>query len=159
MKKIALTLSTLALLIVSSCGSSKTVRVSERIMKGDWVLNSITYSQPGTYNTTLLNDASKGCFEGSMWQFIPNNNTGTYTINKSTCDAGTRHFVFTVEEKNADMGYYDFLLKPTDEKFKSETNQGFRLTLSGLTETTMQWQQTVNVAGSTLTINMNFIKQ
>lgn len=159
MKKLVTALSISILLIVASCGTSKTVRTSKKVIKGDWVLSSITYSQAGTYNTTLLNDASKACFEGSTWQFIPNNNTGMYTINNSSCSTGERHFVFTIQEVNAETGLYDFLLKPTDERHKSETNQGFRLKLSALSDTAMQWQQSVNVSGSSLIINMNFTKQ
>ncbi|MBP0902756.1 lipocalin family protein [Mariniflexile gromovii] len=142
-----------------SCGTSKTVRVSKKVIKGDWVLNSITYNQAGTYNATLLNDASKACFEGSIWQFVPNNNTGVYTINGTNCATGERYFVFTIQEVDAETGLYDFLLKPTNEKHKSETNQGFRLKLAALSDNAMQWQQTVNVNGSTLTINMGFSKQ
>lgn len=159
MKKIVTALSICALLIVASCGTSKTVRTSKTVIKGNWVLNSITYNQAGTYNTTLLNDASKACFEGSTWQFIPNNNSGIYTINDTNCSIGERHFIFTIQEVDAETGLYDFLLKPTDEKHKSETNQGFRLKLSALSDTAMQWQQSVSVAGSSLTINMNFTKQ
>jgi hypothetical protein len=159
MKKIALVLSVFMLLVITSCGSSKTVRVSKKVIKGDWTLSSITYNQAGTYNTVLLNDASKACFEGSTWKFVPNNNTGIYTINDESCSTGERYFVFTIQEVDAETGLYDFLLKPTNEKYKSDTNQGFRLKLSALSDTDMVWQQTVNVAGSTLTINMNFIKQ
>ncbi|WP_372755974.1 lipocalin family protein [Mariniflexile sp.] len=144
---------------VLSCGSSKTVRVSKKVIKGDWVLNSITYNQSGNYNVTLLNDASKACFEGSTWSFVPNNNTGAYTINDPSCATGERHFVFTIQEVDAETGLYDFLLKPTNEKHKSETNQGFRLKLSALSDTDMVWQQSVNVSGSAFTLNMNFSKQ
>jgi hypothetical protein len=157
MKKIVTVLS--ILFLVASCGSSKTVRTSKKVIKGNWVLSSITYSPAGTYNTTLLNDASKTCFEGSTWQFVPNNNTGTYTINDASCSTGNRYFVFTIQEVDAETGLYDFLLKPTNEKHKSETNQGFRLKLSALSDTNMQWQQTVNASGSSVTVNMNFTKQ
>jgi hypothetical protein len=155
MKRIILFLFTLTLI---SCGSSKTVRVSKKVIKGDWTLSSITYSTAGKYNVTLLNDTSKDCFEGSTWKFIPNNNTGTYTINETSCSTGTRNFVFTIQEVNKETGLYDFLLKPTDEKQKSETNQGFRLSLTSLTDTIMQWQQTVSVDGKPFTITMNFTK-
>lgn len=141
------------------CGSSKTVRTSKKVIKGEWVLNSITYSLPGKYNVTLLNDTNKDCFEGSTWKFIPNNNTGTYEINQSSCSTGLRNFVFTIQEVNAETGLYDFLLKPTNEKGKSETNQGFRLSLTALSDATMQWQQTVYVEGKPFTITMNFNKQ
>lgn len=146
------------LLMAWSCGSSKTVRDSKKVIKGSWTLSSITYSKTGKYNVTLLNDTSKDCFEGSTWQFVPNNNTGTYTINESSCSTGLRNFVFTIQEVNAESGYYDFLLKPTNEKNKSETNQGFRLSLMALSDTNMQWQQTVYVDGAPFIINMNFTK-
>ena len=112
-----------------SCGTSKTVRDSKKVLKGSWTLNSITYSKTGKYNVTLLNDTNKDCFEGSTWQFVPNNNTGSYAINESSCSTGIRNFVFTIQEVNAETGLYDFLLKPTNEKGKSETNKGFRIQL------------------------------
>ncbi len=156
MKKLFLFTFTLCLL---SCGTSKTVRQSKKVIKGDWNLNSISYNQTGTFNVSLLGDASKDCFEGSSWQFIPNNNTGIYTINDSNCPTGERHFIFTIQEVDPDTGLYDFLLKPTNEKKKSETNNsGFRLKLSQLSDTNMQWQQTVSLEGKPFTINMNFTK-
>jgi hypothetical protein len=155
MKKIILIFLTIGIV---SCGASKTVRDSKKSIKGDWTLSSITYSKTGKYNVTLLNDTSKDCFEGSTWKFIPNNNTGTYTINESSCSTGIRNFVFTIQEVNAETGLYDFLLKPTNEKNKSENNQGFRLKLSSMSETDMQWEQTVLVDGLPFIIHMNFTK-
>ena len=145
-------------LILTACGTSKTVRVSRKVIKGNWTLNTITYSEAGTYNVTLLDDATKKCFEGSTWQFVPNNNTGMYNINDSNCLAGERHFVFTIQEVDEKTGLYDFLLKPTNDKHKSETKKGFRLKLSALSDTMMQWQQTVAVEGKPFTISMNFNK-
>ncbi|AEH00645.1 MULTISPECIES: lipocalin family protein [unclassified Lacinutrix] len=156
MKKLLLLLLTTGFL--ASCGTPKVVRQSEKTIKGQWVLNSINYSEPGTYNVKLLNDTSKECFEQSTWQFIPNNNTGIYSIVNSTCDTGDRNFIFTIQETDETTGLYHFLLKPTNAKGKSEFNQGFRLKLSQLSDLAMQWQQTVNVDGKPFTINMNFSK-
>lgn len=141
-----------------SCGSSKNIRQSKRIMKGTWVLQQINYNEKGTYEINFFNDISQPCLEGSQWQFVPNNNTGTYTINKSYCNNGDRFFVFTVQEIDVATGLYDFLLKPTNLKHKSNTNHGFRLRLTHLNDTNMQWKQTVNVNGSPFTIQLNFIK-
>ena len=106
----------------------------------------------------MLNDTSKDCFEGSTWQFIPNNNTGTYTINESSCTTGVRNFVFTILEESAETELYNFLLKPTNDKNKSDTDQGFRFKLTALSDTAMQWQQTVYADGIPFIINMNFTK-
>jgi hypothetical protein len=155
MKKIALVLLTLSFI---ACGGSKTVRTSKKVIKGDWTLNSITYSKAGTYNVTLLNDENKDCFENSTWQFVPNNNTGIYSINGVGCSSGDRNFIFTIAEIDEQTGLYDFLLKPTNAKGKSDTNKGFRLRLAALSETEMQWEQTVSVDGSPFVITMNFAK-
>lgn len=141
-----------------SCGSSKTIRDSKKIIKGEWTLNKIDYSALGTFNVSLFNDVSKECFEGSTWQFVPNNNTGTYSINSSNCSTGMRYFNFTIKEIDEQTGLYDFLLKPTNQKGQSETNQGFRLKLTALSESNMQWQQTIYKEGKPFIINMNFTK-
>lgn len=156
MKKIIL-----LVLIVSTvwaCGSTKTVRASKKVIKGGWTLNQINYSAYGTFKITFFKDASKACLEGSEWNFIPNNNSGTYAINKTDCIAGDRNFVFTIQEVDEVTGLYDFLLKPTNVKHKSETNEGFRLKLTQLTDTDMQWEQMASIDGKTFTINMNFSK-
>jgi hypothetical protein len=156
MKKLFLLTIVVATLV--SCGSPKTVLESKKVIKGYWELNSITYSESGKFNVTMLGDASKECFEGSQWRFIPNNNTGVYTIDRAGCDVGDRHFIFTIQEIDRTTGYYDFLLKPTNERKKSESNHGFRMQLSQLSETDMQWQQHLTVEGKPFTIYMNFIK-
>lgn len=156
MKK--LFLFTLVVSMVLACGAPKTVVQSRKVIKGYWSLDNVTYSETGTFNIKLLNDTSKECFEGSSWRFIPNNNSGIYTINSNNCSVGDRYFIFDIQEVNAETGLYDFMLKPTNEKHKSENNTGFRLRLSQLTDTSMQWEQTVSLEGNPFTIMMNFSK-
>lgn len=146
-------------LIFFSCGGTKTVRQSKKVIKGNWVLNQVTHNETGNYNISLLNDATQACFEGSNWQFIPNNNSGNYSLSSGNCDNLQRFFIFTIQEIDPATGLYNFILKPTDNKRKSATNHGFRLKLTQLSETNMQWQQTVSVSGKPFTLNMNFIKQ
>ena len=144
--------------IAVSCGTPKTVIQSKKVMKGYWSLNDISYSEAGTYNVTLLNDTSKECFEGSTWRFIPNNNTGIYTINDPNCLTGDRNFIFAIQQVDESSGLYDFLLKPTEKRGKPGEKIGFRLRLSQLSDTNMQWEQTVNVDGKPFKIMMNFTK-
>ena len=148
----------MVVILFTSCSASKTVRTSKKVIKGSWTLNAVNYDRTNTLKVDLLNDSSSKCFEGSTWQFIPNNNTGTYTINNSGCSTGVRHFIFTIAETDAANGLYSFLLKPTNEKGKSETNKGYRLRLMQLSENSMQWQQTVNANGKPFSITMNFSK-
>jgi hypothetical protein len=143
---------------VFACGTPKTVNESKKVIKGNWTLNEITYSEEGNFLIQLLNDTSKECFEGSSWKFIPNNNTGIYTINDSNCPTGDRHFIFVIQEVDQTTGLYDFLLKPTNEKKKSVTNVGFRMHLTQLTNYNMKWEQTVSLEGKPFNIVMNFSK-
>ena len=143
-------------IILFSCGASKNIRNQEKIIKGNWTLSKITYSKTGNYNVTLFKDALAGCFIRSGWKFVPNNNTGIYTINDTNCNSGEREFVFDIQEINEVSGYYDFLLKPDNN---NENNIGFRVELKELTETTMQWQQALTIDGEPFLINMDFIKQ
>jgi len=156
MKKIVLLI--VVLLTVFACGSSKTIRTSHKVIKGNWTLTNITYSEYGTFKITFFRDVSKECFEGSNWQFIPNNNTGTYTITNAQCYKGDRNFIFTIQEIDAETGLYDFLLKPTNAKHKSEDNKGFRVKLEALSDDSMQWTQTASIDDKTIKINMNFSK-
>lgn len=141
-----------------ACNPPKVVQDSYKVMKGYWTLDEITYDTAGKFNVSLFNDATAECFEGSTWRFIPNNNTGNYTIEKTGCDGGERHFVFTVQEIDKQTGLYHFMLKPTNEKKKSDTNAGFRLELAQLGDYSMTWKQTVRVDGEPFTINMRFSK-
>lgn len=158
MKKLILILT--ATLLVASCGPSKTATEARKTFKGDWVLNEVTYpNTTGDFNVTLLNDASAECFEGSMWSFVSNNNTGEYTVQGPNCPSGERYFNWSIDEENTPEGMFDFLLKPTDERHRSTTgNEGFRLNLKSLSETSMVWEQTVTLEGAPFVIRMNFTK-
>lgn len=158
MKKLIL-LAVMAL-VVLACGVPKTVIQSKKVMKGSWSLDTISYDQPGKYNISLLDDGSSDCFEGSTWRFIPNNNSGVYTINNNDCSIGDRNFIFTIAEIDQATSLYDFLLKPTVKQGSANKTEktGYRLRLSQLGESTMQWQQTVMVDNEPFTFNMNFTK-
>lgn len=144
--------------ITLSCGTPKTVIESKKVIKGYWSLDKISYSEAGTFTVQLLDDTSRECFEGSTWRFIPNNNSGIYTIDNSNCPSGERNFIFAIQEIDQSTGLYDFLLKPTNAKKKSEDNTGFRLHLAQLNNSSMKWEQTVNLEGKPFTISMNFSK-
>jgi len=160
MKKIFILLVTIGLL--ASCGgTSKVAKEARKSFDGQWTLTSVTYpNNPGQFNVTLFNEAQASCFENSNWDFVSNNNRGTYTVSGTGCDGETNQFIWSIDEENTPQGIYDFLLKPTNEDYKSTTgNEGFRLNLQSLTDTNMTWSQTVSLDGSPFTIKMNFTKQ
>src|SRR5690554_2940914 len=141
-----------------SCGAPKTVQESKKVIKGYWNLDEISYNKSGTFNVTVFNDTSSECFEGSTWRFIPNNNTGNYTIENGSCPTGQRFFRFDIQEIDKQTGLYDITIKPTNEKYKADSQTGFRVRLAQLTESSMVLQQTVSVEGKPFKFNMNFSK-
>lgn len=162
MRKIIFLLFTL---LLASCGtlvpssqSNGESKTPQRVIDGKWTLESVTYNQKEKYEITLLNDTSKDCFEGSVWEFAPENNRGTYRINHNDCSVGERNFVFVIQNKDRNSGYYEFSLKPTDEKYQSETSQGVVFQLVHLSGRTMIWEQTLKVDGKHFVISMNFVK-
>ena len=156
MKKIAVLILSLAFLV--SCGSSRVVNEARETMRGDWQLTSITY--PGNnqnVQVSLLDNMPARCLEGSTWNFIANNNTGSYIPSGMNCDANTRFFIWSIDD--AGMGSYDLMFKPTNSDHKSEMgNKGYRINLTQLSGSQMTWEQTVNFEGKPFTIKMNFNK-
>ena len=150
----------LTLLFLSAgCSATKQVRQAERTLKGEWILNDIAYSEIGTFEVTLFNDATAACMQGSIWKFVPNNNTGNYTVDSAECTStGARNFRWTIPVADS-AGNYSFLFKPVDEKFKSTNgDKGFRVDFLTLDENSMTWQQTVSLEGKPFKITMKFNK-
>lgn len=159
MKKIALIF--LLTVFLGSCGSSgEVVREARRTISGDWTLTSITYpNTTGTFNVNLFRDTTAECLQNSEWNFISNNNTGSYVPSGTQCNADPRFFVWSVNEVDAAGENYDFMLKPTDGRNRTTSDdQGFRINLVSLDQTQMVWEHTVTFEGSPFTVRMNFNK-
>ena len=146
--------------LLAACGPSKTAKEARKTFDGEWTLTSVTYpNSSGEFDVTLLNDANASCFENSTWDFVSNNNRGEYTVQGGDCDQGPRNFIWSIDEENTPDGIFDFLLKPTDEDYKSTTgDQGFRMNLKLLSGDQMVWEQSVMLEGSPFVIRMNFSK-
>lgn len=153
------TLCALLVIFLFSCGTTKIVKKSEKTLKGNWTLDKVSSSVIGELKITLFGNTSRKCLKGSSWEFIPNNNTGSYTENGMDCNLDKSYFVFSIDEVDETSGFYDFLLKPTDEKGKSATDKGYRLELLSLTESTMAWKHTIDFEGKPMTLTFNFTKQ
>ncbi len=156
--KINVLIGLLSVFLILGCGSTQNIlKQTENTVRGNWVIDEVTYSGTGDFKSTLLQDVNAACFEGSQWYFVANNNRGSYKIEDPSCDNGTRYFIWVIPgSKEIIEG--DILLKPTDEKYKSETNAGFRLNVNNLSSSTMTWTQSVLVNGKSVKVNMNFRK-
>lgn len=158
MKKVAII--TLFLGVLVSCGSSAVVKEATETIQGEWILTNIEYPGNGeNLQIKLLQDTSAECLENSTWKFVSRNNTGSYTPGKVMCSSQPRFFRWSVDDKNTAAGNYDMMIKPTDEEYKSSTDQGFRINLSNLTGQQMILEQTITFEGEPFTIRMNFNKK
>lgn len=157
MKKFIL-LGFVATMLLASCGGTQNIqKQTERTVRGNWVVDDVTYSGNGQFESTLLQDVSAKCFEGSQWYFVANNNRGSYAIESLGCNTGTRNFIWVIPGSK-DIIEGDLLLKPTGDNYSSDSDVGFRLNVNNLTETSMTWSQSVLVEGKTVKVNMNFRK-
>ncbi|MBW1298358.1 lipocalin [Aquimarina litoralis] len=153
----------LLLAIVSSCGTAnKFTRAAKISMNGVWILKDITYetNSRATYNITILDNISLSCLEDTIWEFIANNNTGSYSLSGSTCsNKGVFNFIWSIPKEL--YGYtHSVLLKPVDNKMKSTiNNKGYRMQLYDLDSINMIWSYDMIVDGQKFTIKMNFEKQ
>ena len=150
---------TVVALLGACSATTRTINSAQKTLKGQWSLNNITYSRSGIFDVILYDDASAECLTGSTWTFIPNNNTGSYSVNQGSCTStGDRRFRFTIPEPDA-AGNFSFLFKPIDAKKKStNNNKGYRMGLPLLDENQMTWTQTVSLEGEPFVITMNFNK-
>ena len=127
---------------------------SEAILKDYWLLEKVSYAEPGMYDRIILfNDVTNLCFEQSLWRFSPTNNTGTYDINDLYCSYGTRDLSFNIQKTNQKTGLYDVILKTENN---SKYGNLFKIKVTELSKNRMQWRYKVHVDNKPYTINMRF---
>ena len=69
--------------VLASCSTAKTAqsnRAEFLKLKGDWQITSVDYDK--NYSVKPFDEgADAQCFVGSQWKLVPNNYTGSYTVN------------------------------------------------------------------------------
>ncbi|QOR73862.1 lipocalin family protein [Cruoricaptor ignavus] len=145
--------------ILASCNSASNAKVAQQNradylkMKGDWQLTSVNYPQNFRIKPFDENADAK-CFEGSVWHLIPNNYTGSYTLNGGAgCPSVTQDFRWEV--KNGSQ--FQFKKVYPDMKDKNQT-AGYALNLVGRTENTFALEQNVPFEGKMIKVTYNFQK-
>ena len=145
--------------LLTSCSLSKQDKTARKTIDGSWTLTKVTYDSQGSFNSTLFDDTTASCFEGSQWFFRSNNSTGTYNIINADCPTGVRNIRWSSNEIGKKTGNYDFSMKFTDAKKNDvQKNTGYIMALSYLDDNTMKITQTVDFEGKPFKINMNFAR-
>lgn len=140
-----------------ACSTTKQVRTSQKGLKGNWTLASITTDQGNIVAIkTLFDQASPDCFEDSNWSFVSNNNSGTYNFQKTNCNSSTHSIKWFMEENGNDVFFlWKFIpegMKPKDVK------AGYKLKLISESETEFVLAQDASFEGDIITIYYQFVK-
>ncbi|MCH8534454.1 MAG: lipocalin family protein [Flavobacteriaceae bacterium] len=157
MKKFLL-LSFLSLILIS-CGASKEIKQQEKGFSGDWKLMSVEYPDAsGFFDVTLFEVASSQCFEGSKWNFIANNNSGSVEIFDNDCIVPEQNLVWSLQQSKQLYYDYDILIKMADDEKASRKKRGSRMQLKQISENSMVWDLNVNFQGKPMIVELNFVK-
>lgn len=146
---------------VCSCTVSKEASSIKQKINGNWMLQTITTEGiQGKVTAIVFNEASFNCFVGSSWNFIAGNSLGNYRINSSgtECNSITRKISWSIYEPKGAVKEFQF--KKLNDKNKSDNNnEGYRLEIAELTNTTMQLKSHITFEGKPAAYIYNFIKK
>lgn len=126
---------------------------TERMMKGNWVISSVTYPGSEYIKVQSFDLADSQCFEGSTWKFISNNNKGDMALMKQDCMSFSSPISWFVNKDG------QFVLKVLNagEKAKKVRN-GYILNMANQTENSFQLVDKINVGGNMTDVVYQFEK-
>lgn len=99
--------------------------IRQDVVKGD----TATFIHNVKVNTTIFDDASPNCFQGSTW-VLPHNGYGSYTINSASCGSGVRNIIWSIRNDGAQK---IFQLKILDGRKAKTVQEGYLLNLNDVT--------------------------
>lgn len=141
---------------IASCSTAKTAQNnrSEFLkLKGDWQITSVDHDK--NYKVKPFDEgADAQCWVGSQWKLVPNNWTGTYSINGGgSCPTVTQPIKFEV------VNGTQFQFKKIAEGTKAKQNSaGYTLNLISQTEDQFSLEQNIPSGGDNVKIVYNFQK-
>lgn len=142
-----------------SCGAAYQANQVEKNLKGDWVLESVTFpDSSGFFEVELFYLADVKCFENSIWKFIPNNSSGEFTLDGNDCIKTEQEFKWYIDAATAESAYPELLFKITTGQKPKNVNQGTRIKIKSLLEDQMIWEQNAMFKGKAIKIEMIFSK-
>jgi hypothetical protein len=146
--------------LFSACSSSKEARTMKKTIHGNWTLQTINIEGNNSIiNVKVFNEADNNCFIASTWNFVANNSMGTYTLPSSAsgCSPLTRSIRWSIFEQEGEERKLQFK-RLDDKKNPMDDNNGYRLTIVALTESSMQLKSAITYEGKPVNIVYNFIK-
>ncbi|WP_143884152.1 lipocalin family protein [Chryseobacterium binzhouense] len=135
---------------VKKAGEAQNQRAEFLKMKGDWQIVSIDYDK--SYKIKPFDEgADAQCFIGSHWRFIPNNYSGSYTLN------GGGSCPKLIQPIKVDIKSNVFSFKKIAEGTKAKQNTaGYTLNLIDRGTDEFSLEQNVPFEGNTIKVVYNF---
>jgi hypothetical protein len=137
-----------ALFTISSCktqsAAGTTQSISKGSVKGNWIVTDIRFDGiPAHSKVSVFDQAAYGCFKGSQW-VLPSNANGSYTLSSTDdgCSTATQPIVWSIY-KDGGVDMFQFKKVGTGLKAKNVT-EGYRVQITSLSNTTMEWRAAVN---------------
>ena len=139
-----------------SCSTAKTAQADRAEflkMKGDWEITSVNYDK--NYKVKPFDEgADAQCFVGSHWRLIPNNWSGSYTMNGGgNCPSVIQPIKFEVTNGNE----FKFKKMLEGSKAKSVT-VGYSLNLISQTTDSFSLEQNIPSNGENVRVVYNFAR-
>jgi hypothetical protein len=149
----------LSALFIFSCSATQKPSGANKIkINGSWTLQNIDYSNTkDQFKTSLFGEADSECFVGSQWNFIQNNNSGTYTlVSNQNCSGVSRQIKWDIINQG-EVQFFQFKRLEPEVKAKNIT-AGYRLQIASSTENSIQMIQNANVNGELINLIYTFSK-
>ena len=137
----------------TSATNTKLDNKTERLMKGDWVISSVSYPGSEVIKVTSFQLADSKCFEGSTWKFVSNNNKGDMALTKAGCVAFSSPITWFVNKD----GQFVLKVLSAGEKAK-KVRDGYVLNVAKQTESSFQLVDKIDVGGKMTDVVYQFQK-
>lgn len=137
----------------TSATNTKVDNTKERLMKGEWVISSVSYVGSEYIKVQSFGLADSQCFEGSTWKFVANNNKGEMALTKPDCMSFSSPITWFVNKDG------QFVLKVLNAGEKAKkVRDGYVLDVANQTETSFQLIDMINVGGKSTNVVYQFQK-
>lgn len=131
--------------------SKKLDRPTQVALKGNWVLTNVSYPGSDYIKVNSFDLADSKCFIGSTWSFISNNNKGNMALTSPSCTSFSSPIVWSINNQGM------FILKILDAGEKAKkVRDGYLLKVAGVTESSFQLIDNINVGGQTKEVVYQF---
>jgi len=131
--------------------STKLDKKTQVALKGNWVLTNVTYPGSDYIKVNSFDLADSKCFIGSNWSFISNNNKGTMALTAPSCSGFSSPIVWSINNQ----GLLVLKILDAGEKAK-KVRDGYLLKVAGVTETSFQLVDNINVGGQVKDVTYQF---